>query len=81
MSLRRFLDRVVRLAAFPCIIVGEEKYRIFSKEKGAKNGQNWPNFEVGIFKLFMSPGNPACLENPLGVIFMKKGRPDNELMF
>ena len=68
MSQGRLLDTVVRLAAFPCIIFQKPKID-FVFSKGAKNGQNWPNFEVGIFKLFVSPGNSACPENPLRVFF------------
>ena len=70
MSQGRLLDTVVRLAAFPCIIVGEPKIDFFQTGEWAKNGQKLPNLEVGIFKLFLSPGNSACPENPLQVIFM-----------
>ena len=31
-------------------------------------GQKWPNFEVGIFQLFMSLMISACGKTPLGII-------------
>ena len=51
MSHRRFFETLVRLPAFPCIMVGEPKIEFFQRgerAKNAKNEQKWPNFLVVI---------------------------------
>ena len=51
----------------------------FSKEgSGPKNAKNGQIFKSSFHKSFMSLGNSAVPENPLGVIFMQNVRPDNE---
>ena len=46
---------------------GAKKWNFFkggSGHKMAKNGQNWPNFEVGIFKLFLCQGTRRVQKTP-----------------
>ena len=78
MSHRRFFETLVRLPAFPCIIVGELKIEFFQREERAKNAKNDQIFKSLFYNSFMSLGNSAVAENPLGVIFMQNVRPYNE---
>ena len=51
-SHRSFFERLVRLPAFPCIIVGEPKIEFLQRgerAKNAKNDQKWPNFSTRHF--------------------------------
>ena len=75
MSHRRFFETLVRLRAFRCIIAGEPKTEFFQRGERAINSQI---FKSSFYNSFMSLGNSAGPENPLGVIFMQNVRPDNE---
>ena len=68
MSQGTFSDTVIRLKVFKRIFVFRRKINFFSRGKFLVFDQKCPNFEVGIFHLFMSLGISACRETPLGII-------------
>ena len=80
-SHRRVFKTLLRLPSFPCIIVGEPKIEFFQsgeRAKNAKNDQKWQVFKSSFYNSFMSLGNSAGPEYPLGVIFMQNVRTENE---
>ena len=60
MSQGTFCDKLARLEAFKRIFVFRPKIDFFPRGKSMVFGQKWPNFEVGIFHLFMSQGISTC---------------------
>ena len=69
MSKVTFIDTLIRLEAFKRIFVFCPKIDFFPWGKSTVFGQKRPNFEVGIFHLFMSLGISACRRIPWGIIF------------
>ena len=69
MSQGTFLDTLIRLEAFKTIFVFHPKIDFFPRGLSRVFGQKWPNFEVGIFHLFMSLGISECRKKSLGIIF------------
>ena len=72
MSQGTFSDTLTRLETFKRIFVFGPKIDFFPRGKSMVFGQKLPNFEVGIFHLFMSLGMSACRKTPLGVMFKLK---------
>ena len=67
MSQGTFSDTLIRLEAFKRIFVFRPKIEFFPTAKSMVFGQKSPNFELGIFHLFMSLGMSACRKTPLGM--------------
>ena len=72
MSQGTFLHTLIRLEAFHRILVFRPKIDLFPRGYSIVFGQKLPNFEVGMFHLFMSLGILECRKMPLGIIFKSK---------
>ena len=68
MSQGTFFDELIRLEAFKGIFVFCPKIDFFPRGKFMVFARKWPNFEVGIFHLFMSLGISAFGKTALGII-------------
>ena len=69
MSQGMFSDTLIRLKAFKRIFLFRPKMDFSPRGKSRVFGQKSPNFEPGIFHLFMSLGISAFRKTPLGIIF------------
>ena len=78
MSQGTFSDLLIRLEAHKRIFVFRPKIDFFRRFKSMGYGQKCPNFEVGIFHLFMSIGISRCRKTPFEIMFNCKKRPEKE---
>ena len=67
-----FWEKLIRLEAIKRIFIFRAKMDFFPRGKSMLFGQKWPNFQVGIFHLFISLGISGSRKTVYGIIFKCK---------